>query len=40
MLAGVDKYHINLTSEFIANEIYAEVLDKMDYEPDLIVRKI
>lgn len=39
-LAGVDKYHRNLTSAFIAGEMYGSVVDNLDYEPRSIICRI
>ena len=40
MVDGVQKGHRNMTSTFVAQQIYGLVLDKLDYEPKLIVRHI
>ena len=37
---GVQKMHRNMTSTFVAEQIYGLVLNKLDYEPKLIVRHI
>ena len=38
-LAGVVGHHRNITS-FVAKKMYEVILDKMDYEPALIIRDI
>ncbi|WVZ82417.1 hypothetical protein U9M48_029683 [Paspalum notatum var. saurae] len=38
--AGVEKAHRNLTSAFMANEMYGLVVENMEYEPKQIVRQI
>ena len=40
MLEGVEKKHRNMTSVFVAQEMYGLIMDKLDYEPKLIVRHI
>ena len=38
--AGVEQTHRNITSSFIARHMYGLIIDKMDYEPRLIIRHI
>ena len=38
--AGVEQTHRNITSSFIARHVYGLIIDKMDYEPRLIIRHI
>ena len=39
-LTGVVGHHRNITSTFVAKKMYGVILDKMDYEPALIIRDI
>ena len=39
-LEGVEKSHRNLTSAFIANEMYGLIVDNMAYEPKMIIKHI
>jgi hypothetical protein len=38
--AGVEKANRNLTSSFVANEMYGLVVENMEYEPKQIIRQI
>ena len=40
VLEGVQNVHRNMTTDFIANEIYGMVMDKMHLEPKMIIRRI
>jgi len=40
VLEGVQNVHRNITTDFIANEIYGMVMDKMHLEPKMIIRHI
>ena len=37
---GVEKSHRNLTSAFIANEMYGLIVDNIAYEPKMIIKHI
>jgi hypothetical protein len=39
-LPGVQKTHRNLTSQYIANEMYGTIVDNLSYEPKSIIRYI
>jgi hypothetical protein len=39
-LPGVQKTHRNLTSQYIANEMYGMIVDNLSYEPKSIIRYI
>ena len=39
-MEGVEKSHRNLTSGFIANEMYGLIVDNLSYEPKMIIRHI
>ena len=39
-LTGVVGHHRNITSTFVAKKMYGVILDKMDYEPALIIRAL
>lgn len=39
-LPGVDKYHRNITSAFVAGEMYSDVVCNTDFEPGSIIRHI
>jgi hypothetical protein len=39
-LPGVQKFHRNLTSQFIANEMYGMIVANLSYEPKSIIRRI
>jgi hypothetical protein len=37
-LPGVQKTHHNLTSQYIANEMYGTIVENLSYEPKSIIR--
>jgi len=39
-LQGVEKSHRNMTSSFVANEMYGLIVDNLTYEPKMIIRHI
>ena len=39
-LTAVAQTHRNITSTFVAKKMYEVILDKIDYEPNLIIRDI
>ena len=39
-LTDVAQTHRNITSTFVAKKMYGVILDKIDYEPKLIIRDI
>ena len=39
-LQTVEKYNRNLTSQFIATEMYGMIVDNLSYEPKFIIRHI
>ena len=39
-LTGVVGHHRNIASTFVAKKMYGVILDKMDFEPALIIRDI
>jgi len=39
-MTGVVGHHRNITSTFVVKKMYGVILDKMDYEPALIIRDI
>ena len=39
-MTGVVEHHRNITYTFVAKKMYGVILDKMDYEPALIIRDI
>ena len=39
-LTGVVRHHRDITSTFVAKKMYGVILDKIDYEPALIIRDI
>jgi len=39
-LPGVEKSHRNMSSSMVAKQVYALIMDKLDYEPKMIIRQI